>query len=74
MTILLGGPSPHLYTEQTPLAGTRDTGYADGLEGRDAPSPLYDRAERAAYYQGHIRGTLARIAAERDTERHFTAS
>lgn len=72
MTVRTG--APHLFLDQAPPTAPRDTGYADGLAGKDPHAPqLYDRSERAAYFQGHIRGTLARIReAHLAATRHFT--
>lgn len=72
MTILTGGPE-HLYVDQVPPPGARDTGFADGLAGNAPHAPeLYDRTERAAYFQGHIRGTLAARENQRtEAARHF---
>lgn len=66
MTVLMGGP--HLYVDQVP-AEPRRLGFEDGKDSTE-PNPLrhsqlWDREERAAYFAGHIRGTLARIAEER---------
>lgn len=68
MTILTGGP--HLYIDQVP-AEPRRIGFEDAMD-NTGPDPrrhsqLWGRDERAAYYAGHIRGTLARIQQERTT-------
>lgn len=63
MAILTGGP--HLYVDQVPAEGPRACGYQHGLENRTDVPKLYDRADRAAYFQGHIRGCLERIKQQR---------
>lgn len=69
--ILAGGPE-HLYLDQTPAPGPRATGFNDGLAGNEPePCALYDRADRASYFQGHIRGTLTRRA-QQHPRGHFT--
>lgn len=67
MTVLTGGP-PVLIEVDDITAGHRAHGYDDGANGRSASPPhTFTRLERAAYFRGHIRGTLARRKAERST-------
>lgn len=53
--------APVLYQPDEILEPQHSTGRADGLAGKDVTPPAhYLRAERIAYYQGHIQGALQR--------------
>lgn len=72
MTIVTGGPE-HLYVDQVPAPGPWQTGFDDGMAGKEpAPHDLYDHADRASYHQGHIRGGIARRAERSRSRRNFT--
>lgn len=59
MTILTGGEA--LFQPEEILEPQRSTGFADGLDGKIPHAPLhYSADERAAYFQGHIRGGIQR--------------